>query len=55
MRMKGDEFALKLSGEYELSMDAIGRRLTDLGWDLLGVLAYLTREAPPTSEEARPS
>jgi hypothetical protein len=49
MRVKGDEFALRLSGEYELSMDAISRHLTDFGWDFLGILAYLTREAPPTT------
>jgi hypothetical protein len=53
MRRKGDEFAVKLSGEYELSVEAISRRLTDLGWDLLGLLAYFSREVPPTSGDAR--
>lgn len=46
LREQGDHFAERLGEEYDLTVEELFRRVADLGWDLLGILAYLTRSIP---------
>ncbi len=55
MRRRGDEFAARLSKEYEQPVEHLLRRFTDLGWDFFGILTYLAQHIPepPLDREGR--
>ncbi|HEX8081659.1 MAG TPA: hypothetical protein VF557_15720 [Jatrophihabitans sp.] len=54
MRKQADQFATRFSTEYRESVDEVARRLATLGWDLFGLLGYLSRNIPEPPLEDKP-